>query len=100
MLDHNIQSTVQSVQLLHIQPADGVGTKFGKKVAAASIPGVVSLAFTSWFDQIKMRKILGLKRKQCDLSSIYRGFGTSCLGIAVYRGLYFGLYDTARTMLP
>jgi len=31
---------------------------------------------------------------------LYRGFAVSCLGIVVYRGLYFGLYDTVKPALP
>ncbi|KAL4474828.1 hypothetical protein ABPG74_001524 [Tetrahymena malaccensis] len=31
---------------------------------------------------------------------LYRGFVISCLGIVIYRGLYFGLYDTIKPMLP
>jgi solute carrier family 25 (adenine nucleotide translocator) protein 4/5/6/31 len=27
---------------------------------------------------------------------LYRGFGVSVLGIIVYRGVYFGSYDTAK----
>ncbi|KAM3139118.1 hypothetical protein pb186bvf_008716 [Paramecium bursaria] len=30
---------------------------------------------------------------------LYRGFGVSVLGIIVYRGFYFGIYDTARSTL-
>merc|ERR1712025_1496110 len=30
---------------------------------------------------------------------LYRGFAISCVGIFVYRGMYFGLYDTLKPML-
>ena len=30
---------------------------------------------------------------------LYRGFVISCVGIVVYRGFYFGLYDTLKPML-
>jgi len=30
---------------------------------------------------------------------LYQGFGVSVQGIIVYRGAYFGLYDTAKTMI-
>lgn len=33
------------------------------------------------------------------LRGLYRGFCISCLGIFVYRGIYFGLYYTAKPML-
>jgi solute carrier family 25 (adenine nucleotide translocator) protein 4/5/6/31 len=31
---------------------------------------------------------------------LYRGFVISCVGIVVYRGFYFGLYDSLKPMLP
>jgi solute carrier family 25 (adenine nucleotide translocator) protein 4/5/6/31 len=32
--------------------------------------------------------------------ALYNGFGVSVMGIIPYRGVYFGLYDTARTQNP
>merc|ERR1711997_934511 len=32
------------------------------------------------------------------LGGLYRGFVISCVGIFIYRGLYFGLYDTVKPM--
>lgn len=29
-------------------------------------------------------------------TGVYKGFVVSCVGIIVYRGFYFGLYDTAK----
>ena len=34
------------------------------------------------------------------VSGLYRGFVISCVGIVIYRGLYFGLYDTIVPMFP
>lgn len=31
---------------------------------------------------------------------LYRGFVISCVGIVIYRGLYFGIFDTVTPMLP
>jgi solute carrier family 25 (mitochondrial adenine nucleotide translocator), member 4/5/6/31 len=31
---------------------------------------------------------------------LYRGFVISCVGIVVYRGLYFGMYDSLKPQLP
>jgi len=31
---------------------------------------------------------------------LYRGFVISAVGIFIYRGMYFGLYDSARTFVP
>ncbi|CAI7600960.1 unnamed protein product [Penicillium bialowiezense] len=33
------------------------------------------------------------------LAGLYRGFGPSVLGIVVYRGLYFGMYDSIKPVL-
>jgi len=34
------------------------------------------------------------------IAGLYRGFVISCVGIIVYRGLYFGLYDSLKPLLP
>ena len=31
---------------------------------------------------------------------LYRGFMVSCAGIVIYRGFYFGLYDSLKVLLP
>ena len=33
------------------------------------------------------------------IAGLYRGFVISCVGIVVYRGLYFGLYDSLKPAL-
>ena len=37
--------------------------------------------------------------KSDGIKGLYRGFMTSCLCIFIYRGLYFGLYDSLKPML-
>lgn len=34
------------------------------------------------------------------IAGLYRGFVISCVGIVVYRGLYFGMYDSLKPALP
>ncbi|KAF6147763.1 hypothetical protein GIB67_006736 [Kingdonia uniflora] len=34
------------------------------------------------------------------IGGLYRGFNISCVGIIVYRGLYFGMYDSLKPLLP
>jgi len=34
------------------------------------------------------------------VAGLYRGFVISCVGIVVYRGLYFGMYDSLKPALP
>lgn len=43
-----------------------------------------------------MADCLGKVYKSDGLLGLYRGFGVSVLGIVVYRGVYFGSYDTAK----
>jgi len=38
--------------------------------------------------------------KSDGILGLYRGFSVSVQGIIIYRAAYFGLYDTARGMLP
>lgn len=33
-------------------------------------------------------------------AGLYRGFVISCVGIVIYRGLYFGIYDSIKPLLP
>ena len=33
------------------------------------------------------------------IAGLYRGFAISCVGIFIYRGLYFGIYDTAKPII-
>ncbi|VEL27952.1 unnamed protein product, partial [Protopolystoma xenopodis] len=37
--------------------------------------------------------------KSDGIGGLYRGFVISCFGIIVYRGFYFGLYDTLKPIL-
>jgi len=37
--------------------------------------------------------------KSDGIQGIYRGFAISCVGIFVYRGMYFGLYDSLKPLL-
>lgn len=34
------------------------------------------------------------------IAGLYRGFVISCIGIVIYRGLYFGIFDTLRPLMP
>merc|ERR1712187_1048152 len=37
--------------------------------------------------------------KSDGIQGLYRGFVISCVGIFVYRGMYFGLYDSLKPIL-
>lgn len=34
------------------------------------------------------------------IACLYRGFSISCVWIIIYRGLYFGIYDSVKAFLP
>ena len=33
------------------------------------------------------------------IGGVYRGFGVSIMGITMYRGMYFGIYDTMKPLV-
>ncbi len=91
-----------------------------KNIAAGGIAGGLSLAFVYSLDYARTRltndnknaKTGGAKQfnglldvykqtlKADGLGGLYRGFVVSCVGIFIYRGLYFGLFDTINPMFP
>lgn len=34
------------------------------------------------------------------IAGLYRGFVISCIGIVIYRGLYFGVFDSVKPSIP
>merc|ERR1712050_626692 len=42
---------------------------------------------------------MGKTLKSDGIQGLYRGFVISCVGIFVYRGMYFGLYDSLKPIL-
>jgi len=102
---------------------DGFATKLGKNVAAGGSAGALSLLFVYSLDYARTRLANDVKSvkkgggtaerqysglvdvykqtlKSDGIAGLYRGFVISCVGIVVYRGFYFGLFDTIRPMLP
>ncbi|RNA12011.1 ADP-ATP carrier mitochondrial-like [Brachionus plicatilis] len=92
---------------------------FGKTVVSGGIAGALSLCFVYSLDYARtrlandtssaktggVRQFNGLfdvykKTVQADgFVGLYRGFMISCVGIVIYRGFYFGLYDTLKPIL-
>jgi solute carrier family 25 (adenine nucleotide translocator) protein 4/5/6/31 len=98
--------------------ADSFATKLGKNVASGGVAGALSLAFVYSLDYARTRLANDLKGKDGGerqfnglldvyrktiasdgIAGLYRGFVISCVGIVVYRGFYFGLYDTLKPVL-
>ena len=38
--------------------------------------------------------------KSDGIAGLYRGLVLSCVGIVIYRGLYFGIFDSVKPILP
>ena len=91
--------------------------KFGKNILSGGIAGSLSLMFVYSLDYCRTRlandaKAKGKERefngmvdvyvktiKSDGLVGLYRGFVISCVGIFIYRGMYFGLYDSLKPIL-
>ena len=96
---------------------DSYAVKFSKNIASGGAAGAMSLLFVYSLDYARTRlandaKSKGAERqfnglidvytktlKSDGIVGLYRGFVISCVGIIVYRGFYFGLYDTLKPML-
>lgn len=74
--------------LLIVYPLD-----FARTRLAADVGKGASREFTGMVDCIRKVVVRG------GPMALYQGFGVSVQGIIVYRGAYFGLYDTAKGML-
>lgn len=100
---------------------DSYGVKFGKNIAAGGTAGAMSLVFVYSLDYCRTRLandakshkganagerqfngMIDVYRKTIasdGIQGLYRGFVISCVGIVVYRGFYFGLFDTLKPIL-
>jgi len=96
--------------------------QFAKNVGSGGAAGAASLFFVYSLDFARTRlasdnkaakKAGGVAERQFNglldvykktlasdgIGGLYRGFVVSCAGIIVYRGAYFGLYDTLKPLL-
>lgn len=99
---------------------DGYWIWFAGNLASGGAAGSVSLLFVYSLDYARTRLTNDLKSakkggaKQFNglidvykktmasdgIAGLYRGFVISCVGIVIYRGLYFGIYDSVKPSLP
>lgn len=99
---------------------DGYAVWFLGNLASGGAAGSVSLLFVYSLDYARTRLSNDLKsakkggQKQYSglidvykqtlatdgIAGLYRGFVISCVGIVIYRGLYFGIYDSIKPSLP
>eukprot|EP00731_Ephydatia_muelleri_P021431 Em0014g22a len=106
--------------LFNPQKTDTYAITFYKNVMSGGAAGALSLCFVYSLDYARTRlandakgsKKGGSERqfnglidvyrktlKSDGFVGLYRGFVVSCVGIIVYRGFYFGLYDTLKPIL-
>lgn len=78
--------------LMFVYPLDFVRTRLAADAKNAKKGG--TRQFNGMFDVF--RKIIATD----GIAGLYRGFAVSSVGIFIYRGLYFGLYDAAKLQLP
>lgn len=99
---------------------DGYAKWFVGNLASGGAAGATSLAFVYSLDYARTRITNDNKsaknggQKQFNglidcykktlasdgIVGLYRGFVISCVGIVIYRGLYFGMYDSIKPILP
>jgi solute carrier family 25 (adenine nucleotide translocator) protein 4/5/6/31 len=79
-----------ATSLCFVYPLDFARTRLGADVGKGAAEREFSGLGNCLAKTVKSDGILGL----------YRGFSVSVQGIIIYRAAYFGLYDTARGMLP
>ena len=102
-----------------ITKTDGSAMKFTKNIVAGGCAGAMSLIFVYSLDYARTRLANDTKAagkgaerqfnglvdvyrktlKSDGIQGLYRGFAISCVGIIVYRGFYFGLYDTLKPIM-
>lgn len=105
--------------LLKSDRKDAYSTKFAKNIASGGLAGSLSLSVVYSLDYARTRLandaksskkggarqfsgLVDVYRKTVasdGVFGLYRGFSISIFGIILYRGFYFGLYDTLKPML-
>jgi len=104
--------------MFNSKPTDSYAMKFSKNIASGGFAGAMSLTFVYSLDYARTKLANDLKGKgggerqynglidvyrktiaTDGIAGLYRGFVISCVGIVVYRGLYFGLYDSIKPIL-
>lgn len=98
---------------------DGYVKWFAGNVASGSAAGATTSLFLYHLDYARTR--LGTDTRECRINGqrqfkglldvysktmssdgivgLYRGFGVSIIGITLYRGMYFGIYDTMKPIV-
>jgi len=123
-LNFAFKAQIKTVPALSKNKADAGLTKLFKNVTAGGLAGGGSLCVVYSLDYARTRLANDMKQSGKDgkkggerefsglidvykktwasdgFRGLYRGFNISFVGIFVYRGLYFGLYDTIMPLFP
>jgi len=117
-LNFSFKGQIKRVDALKPNKKDGYGLSLTKNIIAGGLAGGGSLLFVYSLDYARTRLANDLKSKGGErqftgivdvyrqtykadgLAGLYRGFVISFVGIFVYRGMYFGLYDTVMPKFP
>jgi solute carrier family 25 (adenine nucleotide translocator) protein 4/5/6/31 len=112
----------QIKSLFKVSKDAAAATKFGVNILSGGFAGSISLTVVYSLDYARTRLandnksagkdgkagtrqysgLIDVYRqtlKSDGIGGLYRGFVISCVGIFIYRGMYFGLYDTLKPML-
>lgn len=99
--------------------SDSYAVSFGKNIASGGVAGAMSLCFVYSLDYARTRLandtksskkggerqfngLIDVYRKTLatdGIGGLYRGFVISCVGIIIYRGCYFGFFDTLKPIV-
>jgi len=105
--------------MFNFKKNEGYWKWFAGNMASGGLAGASSLAFVYSLDYARTRLandsksakkggerqfngLIDVYRKTLasdGVAGLYRGFAISCVGIIVYRGLYFGLFDSIKPVL-
>jgi solute carrier family 25 (adenine nucleotide translocator) protein 4/5/6/31 len=107
-------------RMFNVKKEDGYLMFVGANIASGGVAGVGSLFFVYSLDFVRTRLAADSKSakgggerqfngmldvykkilKTDGIAGLYRGFVISAVGIFIYRGFYFGLYDSVKAVLP
>jgi len=117
-LNFAFKDTIKAV--FKSNPNESYVSKFTKNIFSGGAAGAMSLCFVYSLDYARTRLANDAKSggkgggerqfnglvdvykktlKSDGFVGLYRGFVISCVGIVVYRGFYFGLYDSLKPIL-
>lgn len=107
-------------KIIGVEKTDGHWVKFTKNLASGAAAGALTISLVYSLDYARTRLATDVKvttkggerqfrgiidvyaktLKSDGFVGLYRGFFISCVGLIVYRGFYFGLFDTVNSVFP